>query len=261
MMLLALNAGSVEIRIGCLERGYVISALSLETRATRTADEYAVLIERSLSLRGIDPARFDGAVLASVAPPVTAVLREAVEEVTGCRVLIVGAGVKTGLNIGIDDPSQLGADLVAEAVGALDSHGAPAIVVDVGAATTTMTVLGQDGRLLGGCIMPGAVLSADALSDTAALLPRVPFEAPRRCIGKNTADCMRSGAVFGAAAAIDGRTAHIERELGCTAALIATGGLAAKVIPHCEREFELDEDAALRGLALIWERNSRAKRQ
>ena len=172
----------------------------------------------------------------------------------------MGAGVKTGLNIGIDDPSQLGADLVAAAVGALERHAPPAIVVDVGTATT-FSVLGADGRLLGGCIMPGPVLAADALSAAASLLPRVPFEAPRKCVGTNTADCMRSGAVFGAAAAIDGMVSRIERELGVRAALIATGAHAARVIPHCERAFELDGHAALRGLALIWERNRRQRRQ
>ena len=259
-MLLALNAGTAEIRLGCLERGEVLCAASLETRATRTADEYAVLLERMLALHGVDAGGFEGAALASVVPPLTATLAAAAELVTGCRALVVGAGVKTGLNIGIDDPSQLGADLVAAAVGALERHAPPAIVVDVGTATT-FSVLGADGRLLGGCIMPGPVLAADALSAAASLLPRVPFEAPRKCVGTNTADCMRSGAVFGAAAAIDGMVSRIERELGVRGALIATGAHAARVIPHCERAFELDGHAALRGLALIWERNRRQRRQ
>ena len=134
-MLLALNAGTAEIRLGCLERGEVLCAASLETRATRTADEYAVLLERMLALHGVDAGGFEGAALASVVPPLTATLAAAAELVTGCRALVVGAGVKTGLNIGIDDPSQLGADLVAAAVGALERHAPPAIVVDVGTAT------------------------------------------------------------------------------------------------------------------------------
>ena len=259
-MLLALNAGTAEIRLGCLERGEVLCAASLETRATRTADEYAVLLERMLALHGVDAGSFEGAALASVVPPLTATLAAAAELVTGCRALVVGAGVKTGLNIGIDDPSQMGADLVAGAVAALDMREPPVIVIDMGTATT-ISVIGPNARLLGGAIMPGAAVSLEALSGTASLLPRVSLEAPRRCIGSGTIECMKSGAVFGAASAIDGMIDRMEAELGGKAAVVATGGLAQHIIPYCRHEIEIDDYMLLRGLSLIWQRNRRERRR
>ena len=253
-MILAVDVGNTVVRMGCVEAGDILQMSALEMRRARTADEYAVLIGRILELHGLGGAKFEGAVLSSVVPPLTGVLCEAVRMVTDQEALVVGAGVKTGLNIGIDDPSELGADLVASAVAALDIYGAPAIVVDVGTATT-ISVIGPNARLLGGAIMPGADVSAEALYGAASLLPRVPLEAPARCIGRNTVDCMRSGAVFGAAAAIDGMIERMERELGVQAKVVATGGLASKIVPYCSRDMELDGDLALRGLALIWQKN------
>ena len=173
---------------------------------------------------------------------------------------MVGAGVKTGLNIGIDDPSQMGADLVAGAVAALDMREPPVIVIDMGTATT-ISVIGPNARLLGGAIMPGAAVSLEALSGTASLLPRVSLEAPRRCIGSGTIECMKSGAVFGAASAIDGMIDRMEAELGGKAAVVATGGLAQHIIPYCRHEIEIDDYMLLRGLSLIWQRNRRERRR
>ena len=256
-MILAVDAGNTVVRLGCVESGEVKSVSAMEMRRSRTSDEYAVLMGRILELHGLAGADFEGAAISSVVPPLTGALREAVRMVTGREALVVGAGVRTGLNIGIDDPSELGADLVASAVAALELYGAPAIVVDVGTATT-MSVIGPNARLLGGAIMPGPDVSAEALYGAASLLPRVPLDAPARCIGRNTVDCMRSGAVFGAAAAIDGMIERMERELGGPAKVVATGALASRIVPHCAREMELDEHMALKGLALIWKRNQAA---
>lgn len=258
-MLLAVDAGNTEITLGCMQGMDCVATARLEMRRGSTEYEYGVLIERILGLKGVALGGFEGAVLASVVPPVTPVLRNALRLAVGCDPLVIAAGVKTGLNIGIDDPSQLGADLVASAVAAIAGRQPPVIVIDLGTATT-LTVIGKNSRVLGGAIIPGIRVSLEALSGTASLLPEVAFSAPRRCIGTNTSDCMRSGAVFGTAAAIDGMIERMEEELGEEARLIATGSGAASIIPHCKRVMEIDEQLHLRGLALIWERNRRARR-
>ena len=244
-MILAVDAGNSAVTLGCVEGRDILNLARLETSPGRSADEYAVLMERVLALRGVKLREFEGAAIASVVPPLTEILREAVKLVTGHDALVVGAGVKTGLNIGIDDPSQMGADLVAGAVAALDAHEPPVIIIDMGTATT-ITVIGPNSRLLGGAILPGAAVSLDA---------------PKRAIGSGTVECMKSGAVFGAACAIDGMIERMEAELGGSAALVATGGLAGRIIPYCRHDIEIDDYMLLRGLSLIWERNRREKRR
>ena len=150
-MILAVDAGNTAVTLGCVEGREILNLARLATSPGRSADEYAVLMERVLSLRGVKLREFEGAAIASVVPPLTEVLREAVRLITGHDALVVGAGVKTGLNIGIDDPSQMGADLVAGAVAALDAHEPPVIIIDMGTATT-ITVIGPNSRLLGGAI-------------------------------------------------------------------------------------------------------------
>lgn len=258
-MLLALDAGNTTVTAGCISDGEVIARAVFAT-ARRSADEYAALIAQSFALRGIDVHEFTGAVVACVVPQLATVLRETVKLLTGTDALMVGAGVKTGLNIGIDDPSQLGADLVAISVGALDGRTPPIIIADLGTATTVI-VIDAKSRLLGGAILPGAAVSLDALSGSASLLPSIPLEAPKRTIGTNTNDCMKSGAVFGTASAIDGMILRFKRELGIDeASCIATGVLASRIVPYCQHEIEIDEDLAMKGLALIWERNRRQRR-
>ena len=166
-MILAVDAGNTAVTLGCVEGREILNLARLAASPGRSADEYAVLMERVLSLRGVKLREFEGAAIASVVPPLTEVLREAVRLITGHDALVVGAGVKTGLNIGIDDPSQMGADLVAGAVAALDAHEPPVIIIDMGTATT-ITVIGPNSRLLGGAILPGAAVSLEALSDAEA---------------------------------------------------------------------------------------------
>ena len=176
-MILAVDAGNTAVTLGCVEGREILSLARLGTSRSRTEDEYAVLMERVLKLRGIELGSFEGAAIASVVPPLTEVLRAAVRLVTGHEALVVGAGVKTGLNIGIDDPSQMGADLVAGAVAALDMREPPVIVIDMGTATT-ISVIGPNARLLGGAIMPGAAVSLAAALAASAVdtdLLRKPF--------------------------------------------------------------------------------------
>lgn len=258
-MLLAVDAGNTSVTAGCLENGELLCKVQFAAER-RTADEFAVLISSALRMRGMDTATFEGAAMACVVPPLLEVLKEAARLITGHTPLVVGAGVKTGLNIGIDDPSTLGADLVASAVAALSGRTPPVIITDLGTATT-IYVIDEKSRLLGGAILPGAAVSLEALAGTASLLPSIPFEAPKRCIGTNTNDCMKSGAVFGTASAIDGMIDRFEHELGMNARYVATGYLAPRIVPYCRHDMELDGDLTMKGLSIIWERNKKAKKK
>lgn len=255
-MILALDAGNTQISLGCLEGRKICRVARMETNRNKTEFDYAVAIEQILRLDGLGRTDFEGAVLASVVPPLTETLREAVRLLTGHRALVVGAGIKTGLNIALEDPGTIGADLVAAAVAALADHAPPIIVIDMGTATT-MIALDAAGRLLGGAILPGTGVSLETLSATAALLPHVNMEPPRRCIGRNTAECMRSGAVYGTAALLDGMIGRMGEELGGEARVIATGSLGALIVPFCRSKITYDGNLILRGLGLIWEKNQK----
>ena len=252
-MLLCLDAGNSTIEAGCVEGDRLLCRASLSTNY-RTADEFAVIINEALRMRGVYTGAFAGAVICSVVPRLTGVLREAAHLLTGTDALVVGAGIKTGLNIGLDNPGELGADLVATAVGALETRRPPLIIVDLGTATT-VCVIDARSRLLGGAILPGVGLSTEALVGSASLLPDIPIEVPKRSIGTNTIDCLKSGAVFGTASAIDGMIERFEAELGESARLVATGSFATTVVPYCRHDMEIDPSLTMRGLALIWRRN------
>ena len=253
-MILVLDVGNTHIVLGCVENGEISHVARMSTQETRTVDEYAVAISQILALKGVDCTGFEGAVLSSVVPQVTEVLAQAVRLLTGCEVLTVGSGIKTGLNIRIDNPAQLGPDLVVGAVAALELHKPPLILIDMGTATT-FSVIDASGAFLGGAIVPGVGLSLDALVARTSLLQKIPFEMPRRCIGSNTADCMTSGVVLGTVSMLDGMIERIEEELGAQATVIATGGLASRIIPHCRHEILYDGDLLLKGLWAIYRKN------
>jgi len=253
-MILAIDVGNTHIVIGCIEDGAITHVFRLSTDASRTADEYAVGISNILSFNGAERGKISGAVISSVVPPLTQVLRNAIMLLAGVKAIVVGAGLRTGINILIDDPAQLGGDMVATAVGALSAYELPVIVVDLGTATK-MYALDRNGGFLGGAIMPGVALSMSALSAGTSQLPRVPIEAPAKCISANTIDCMKSGAVFGTASSIDGMIDRFEAELGERARVIATGGLADPVYRHCRHDIIHDPHLILRGLGIIYEKN------
>ena len=255
-MIIAVDVGNTNTCIGCIENGRISQVFTISTNIAKTADEYAADIKNILEFRNAEHAKTDGAVISCVVPPLISVFKNAVKLLTGTNAITVGAGVKTGINILIDDPGQLGADMVATAAGALASYSPPFIIADMGTATK-MSVINKAGSFIGGAILPGVSLSMNALTAATSQLPRVPVEAPPKCICANTVDCMKSGAIFGAAAMIDGMTERFEAELGERAQIIATGGLSETVYRYCKRDVIHDPHLILRGLAVIYEKNKR----
>ncbi len=253
-MILAIDTGNTNIVLGCIENREIRAVARMATDVNKTDYEYAVGMKNVLAFAGYAPEDFEGAILSSVVWPLTSTLQRAVKLLTGLDALTVGKGLKTGLDIRLDDPGQIGADLVVGAVAALHLHRPPLIVVDMGTATTISAVDAQ-GRFLGGAIVPGLRLSMEALSGHTSQLPRVSLDAPARCIGTNTVASMQSGAIYGSAALLDGMIERMEAELGAPAAVVATGGLAGCVTPFCRREIRYEPDLLLIGLAVLWEKN------
>ena len=253
-MLLAIDAGNSNIVVGLIENDEIIKVFRVSTDTSKTEDEYLISFRQLMDVGGVDYKKIDGAIICSVVPPIKSALTGAVKMMTGVDPLIVSAQLNTGLNIDIDNPAQLGSDLIADAVAAVNDYTLPAIVFDMGTATT-ISVIDRNSRYLGGVIMPGLRLSLNALSSNTSQLPKVSIEAPESCIGRNTVDCMKSGSIFGAASMMDGMIERIEDELGEEAAVIATGGLAQYVVPECRRKIICDDNLLLRGLNKIYHMN------
>ena len=255
-MILAIDVGNTHIVLGCIEDGKILNIVRIQTNVGETETEYAIKLKQVLEFEGIDLRGFEGAILSSVVPPVTEVLVPAVKSMTGCRCLVVGPGMKTGMNVRIDDPSSLAGDLVVGSVAAMAYYGTPVIVMDLGTATT-IVVVDENNCYRGGAIMPGIRTAYAALSADASLLPVISICAPKKCVGTNTVDAMRSGAVFGNAAAIDGMIDRMEAELGCRCKLVATGGLAPAILPYCKRDIICDENLLLKGLWELYQKNTK----
>ena len=253
-MILALDIGNTNIVVGCIDREKTYFIERLSTVRTKTELEYAVDIKTVLDIYHIKKADIEGCIISSVVPQVTNIARLSAEKILKKEVMVLGPGVKTGLNIMMDNPGQLGADLVADAVAGLAEYPVPFIVIDMGTATT-VSVVNEKKQYIGGMILPGVRISLDALPSRASQLSGISLEAPKRIIGKNTIDCMKSGLLYSNAAALDGIVERIEEGRGQKTTVIATGGLAKKVIPHCKREIILDEDLLLKGLLVIYEKN------
>ena len=255
-MILAIDVGNTHTAIGCIDGGMILRVFRVSTNIARTADECAADLKGMFDFHALDPSEIGGAIISCVVPPLTHVYKAAVKMLANVDAVVVGAGVKTGVNILIDDPGELGGDMVATAAGALASYEPPLIIIDMGTATK-MYVLDRKGSFLGGAIAPGLSLSMNALAAGTSQLPRVPIEAPEKSISANTIDCMKSGAVLGAASMIDGMTERFESELGESAKIIVTGGLADAVYRHCKRDVIHDPHLILRGLGIIYEKNRR----
>lgn len=255
-MILTVDIGNSNIVLGAVEGDEIRFEARLRTDATKTSDEYCIDLKMILEVYGVQKQEIEGSIIASVVPQVLNSLQTAIKKLTGKSALVVGPGLKTGLNIQIENPAQTGADLVVGAVAALREHKAPLIVVDMGTATTMM-VLDQNGAFIGGCISPGVKISMDALTDRTALLPGLQLDQPKKAIGRNTIDCMRSGIMLGAACMIDGMIERMEEELGCETTVIATGGIARFVVPMCRKPIVYDKDLIVKGLAALYRDNKR----
>ena len=255
-MLLAIDIGNTNIVIGCMSEDAIVFKARIATDRTRTSDQYGVEIKNMLEAFGVELSEIEDCTISSVVPPVFNSVRTGVWKVIGKQPMVVGPGLKTGLNIQVEVPSQVGSDRIVIAVAALAKYKAPMILMDLGTATT-IEVVEPDNVYLGGVIFPGVKVSLDALTSRAAQLPGISLDKPKQVIGKNTVDCMRSGMMYGTAAMIDGIVERIEEELGHSCTLIATGGMAQFITPLCKRRIILEKDLLLNGLNLIYKKNKR----
>lgn len=257
-MILTIDVGNTNTQFGVFDDDEnLVFQSRIATNQFRMEDEYAVTLMDILKLYGVDAKSISGAILASVVPPVTVQIKPAIEKVCGCRVKTVGPGLKTGLNIKIDEPAALGADLAAVAVGAKEKYPLPAIVIDLGTATKILAV-DKSGAFVGGIIAPGVKISAEALAQKTAVLPLIGIsgEPIKSVIGTNTIDCMRSGLLNGTAFMLDGMIESFQKELGEKCTVIATGGFSGVIKPLCKTDFILDENLILKGLLEIYKKNS-----
>ena len=255
-MLLAIDIGNTNIVIGCMKDDEIVFKARIATERQRTSDQYGVEIKNMIEAFGVNLKDIDDCIISSVVPPVFNSVRTGVLKIIGKQPMVVSPGLKTGLNIHVDVPSQVGSDRIVIAVAALAEYEAPLILMDLGTATT-IEVVEPDNRYVGGIIFPGVMVSLDALTSRAAQLPGISLDKPKAVIGKNTIDCMRSGMMYGTAAMIDGIVDRIEEELGHKSTLIATGGLAQFITPLCKRDIILERDLLLKGLNIIYKKNKR----
>lgn len=259
-MILAIDMGNTNIVIGCIDDDKVYFEERLSTDLSKTELEYAIGFKTILELYHINSEDIKGAIISSVVPQLVNIIKDAIEKTIGITPLIVGPGVKTGLNLLMDQPAQVGSDLVVDAVAAISEYGAPVIVIDIGTATT-ISVVDHKNNYIGGAILPGVKVSLDSLVSRTAQLPRISMEAPKRVLGKNTIDCMKSGIIYGNASCIDGMINRIEEEMGYNnengpkATVVATGGLAKVIVPNCKNEIILDNLLLLKGLKIIYDKN------
>ena len=254
-MILAFDIGNTNIVIGGFEKDKTIFLTRVATDLNKTEAEYAVLVKNILEIYRVERESIEGSIVSSVVPPLNNILIRVMELICGKSPLVVGPGIKTGLNLRVDEPGSVAADLIVGGVAASACYGAPAIVIDMGTATT-LTVVDKNNCFRGGVIIPGVKLSYGALAAGTSLLPDVAILPPKKVVGSNTVDCMRSGAVYGTAAMIDGMTERMEAELGYPCTVIATGSLAKDIIPCCRRPgIIVDNELLLRGLWTLYQKN------
>lgn len=253
-MILALDIGNTNIVVGCIEEGKITSVARLQTDVRATASEYTLKFKQLFEFNQVKPEELEGVIIASVVPVVTISVNLAIERLTGKKSKIVGPGMKTGMNVRIDDPGSLAADLAVGSVAAKEYYGTPAIILDMGTATT-IVVVDSAGSYRGGAIIPGIKLSYEALAAGTSLLPDIAIAPPKKCIATNTVDSMRSGAIYGNAAMIDGMIDRMEEELGQKCTVVATGGLARSVVQFCKHEIIYDGELILKGLWNLYQRN------
>lgn len=253
-MILAIDIGNTNIVVGCIDekKTYFIERLATDRRKTEL--EYAIVIKNVLDIYNIMPGELEGGIVCSVVPQLTQIVKNATMKIVPEEIMVLEPGIKTGINIAMDNPAQVGSDLIAAAAGAISEYSAPLIIFDMGTATT-VCVVDRNKNFIGGMILPGVRTALDALTANAAQLSSIELAAPKQVVGKNTVESIRSGIIIGNAASMDGIIDRIEEELGEKATSVATGGLAKKVVPFCRRDIILEEDLLLKGLLVIYQKN------
>ncbi|MCI2048914.1 MAG: type III pantothenate kinase [Lachnospiraceae bacterium] len=258
-MILAIDTGNTHTVLGCIgEDGTIEPVMRLQTALHRTEYEYCADMYRILKLVHVDSRKIDGAIISSVVPGLVITLKRAVKMLTGLDALVVGAGLKTGLDIVLDDPGTIAADLVATAVAAKELYPLPAFIVDMGTATK-ITVVDAKGRYIGGTIGPGVGISLDALVNETSLLPGIEIVPPSKVIATNTIDAMRSGVFYGAVGTVDGILDRFEKEMGPAATIVSTGGLAGRITGACSHRIIRDDNLLLKGLGILYRKNRPTK--
>lgn len=253
-MIIAVDVGNTNIVVGCIDDQGIIFEERLWSNRHRTEMEYAISFKSILELHGIRAEKIEGGIIASVVPELTDVLFRALQKFEIENVKVVGPGVKTGMNIVIDNPGQLGSDLLVEAVAAAAEYPQPTIIVDLGTATT-LCVVNHKKQYIGGVVLPGVRTGLDSLVNRTSLLPQIALEAPKHVIGRNTIEAMKSGVVYGHAGTIDNMIQRIEKEMGRSCFVVATGALSPYIIPYCEHTITTDKDLLLKGLKIIYDKN------
>ena len=253
-MILALDVGNTNIVVGCIDEENIFLECRISTDREKTEAEYAVMFKNLLDVYDVDMAQIEGAVISSVVPPVTNALKNAIFTVTGHKPIEVNVNMNHGLKFATDDPKEIGNDLLVVAVAALKEFSAPLTIFDLGTATT-ISIIDKDAIFKGVSIFPGIKTAMNALFTHASQLPEIKIEAPKSVIGTNTIESMQSGAVFGNVAMIDGMIDRIEAELGYETTVLATGGLAKFLIPHCKHKIHYDDSMLLKGLYILYKMN------
>jgi type III pantothenate kinase len=256
-MLLVVDVGNSNVVMGLYEGETLTQTFRVATVRTRTEDEYAVLVQQLFALRQLSSRSVSAAIMTSVVPQLTDVIASAIRQAVGREPLIVGPGIETGITVLYDNPEDVGADRIVDAVAAYARYQSGLIVVDFGTATTFNCVSPQ-GEYLGGVIVPGVKVSLDGLMQSAAKLRPVELSAPPQVLGRNTTHALQSGAIHGYAAMVDGLVERLQAELGFPCRVIATGGLSSLIGKHTKRIEELDPNLTLEGLRILHERNSKA---
>ena len=257
-MILAIDVGNTNIVLGGIMDNQQVFSARLASDRNKTADQYALDIQGILTMHKVRVEAIEGGILSSVVPYLQTVIPNAVKLLTGVDLLVVGPGIKTGLSIRMDNPASVGSDLIVAAVAARAKYKAPIAIVDMGTATT-LSVVAKNGNYIGGMIIPGLWTSMNALSAHAAQLPYIDLNGPAKLLGTNTVDCMRSGALIGTAAMLDGLIDRLEEELGESVSPVLTGGVSPLIVPHCRHKFHLEPDILIDGLQILYEKNVNGK--
>ena len=253
-MILTIEIGNSTITLGGIEGEDIRFECRINTDRVKTSDTYCIDLKTLFEIYGIDMGAIEGVIISSVVPQVLNSVRTAIRKLLNTEPMVVGPGLRTGLDIRLENPGQIGSDLVAADVAALAEYQPPLIVIDMGTATT-MTVLDPDGAHLGGCVCPGVKISLESLTAKTSLLPGIQLDKPRQALGRNTADAMRSGIMFGAAAMLDGMIDRFMEETGWAFTIVATGGLAKRIVPLCRHEILYDRHLIIKGLAKLYRDN------